>query len=319
MANYNHARYLPESLGAICGQTRPADEIVVVDDGSTDNSVEVIEALAESCPKLCLLRNDHNRGLQYSINRALAAATCDYVVWASADDKLLPNFLERSLALLQQHPSAGVCFSQLAVFVDGTDVVRLYTGDETTGPAFDLGREPHFLNPEQLIERLRRSYLWMSGNTVVVRRDALLEAGGFMPELEWHSEWFVYYVVALRHGACVIPDTLAMMREVPGTYSASGMGDPKRQRKVLKAMVAVLKAPQHRDVLPLFRRRPVLFSPMGRQILYVLASSPRRIDLFVPFLGWYIKHHCTQVMRRRRRDWHVFKGKVRRAMRGRHR
>jgi glycosyltransferase involved in cell wall biosynthesis len=317
MSNFNHAHYLPESLGPICDQTRPADEVIVVDDGSTDESIDVIMSYARRCPKLVLLRNDRNRGVQYSINRALDAASGDYIVWASADDKLLPHFLERSLAPLKEHPSAGLCFSQLAVFVDGTDVVRRYDG--ARGPEFDLGSEPHFLGPDQLLERLRRSYLWMSGNTVVVRRAALLEAGGFRPALRWHSEWLVYYVVALRYGACAIPETLAMMRERLGTYSATGMNNPQQQREVLRAMVEVIRSPEYRDVLPVFRRRPVLLSPLGRQMLYVLGSSLRSVDLAVPFFGWHLRHQCRKLSGRlrhllvviARRSFRVFMGRRR--------
>ena len=178
----------------------------------------------------------------------------------------------------------------LAVFVDGTDEERHFTSDQH-GDAFDLGNQPHFLSPEALISRLKRSYLWMSGNTVLARRDALIDAGGYPSELEWHSEWFIYYVLALRYGACVIPETLAMMREVPATYSRSGMADAERQRKVLTALARRIKSPGYGDIARIFRTRPCLFSPFQRQMLRVLAARPQFWDLFMPYLGWTLRHH----------------------------
>lgn len=287
LANYNHAHYLPTSLAGICDQTRPADEIIIVDDGSTDQSVQRIEQFAARQRNIRLLKNDRNMGLVFSINKALGAATSDYVVWASSDDLLLPNFLERSLDVLQKYPDAGLCFSQLAVFVEGTSIVRHYTGDKSSGhalAAFDLGNEPHFLSPVQLYKRLHPRYLWMSGNTVVARRDALLEAGGFDPALRWHCDWFSFYVVALRHGACLLPETLAMMRERSNTYSALGMADPRQQRAVLRKMLTVIKTARYRDVLPFFRWRPSLLTPFGLQMLVVAGGDFRHYDIFIPLL-----------------------------------
>ena len=82
LCNYNHARYLPDSLSAICTQTRLPEEVIVLDDGSTDNSLEIIEGFARRYPFIRVLKNETNRGLLYSINRALKEARCDFIVWA---------------------------------------------------------------------------------------------------------------------------------------------------------------------------------------------------------------------------------------------
>ena len=147
LCNYNDARYLPDSLSAICTQTRLPEEVVVIDDGSTDNSVEIIEDFGRRYPFIRILRNEANRGLLYSINRALNEARCDFVVWAAADDRLLPNFLERNAQCLSEHPAAGMTFSRLAVFTDGSDEITSFT-ERNYGTAFDFGTTPRFLSPQ---------------------------------------------------------------------------------------------------------------------------------------------------------------------------
>jgi glycosyltransferase involved in cell wall biosynthesis len=97
VCTYNHARYLPESLGAICEQSRPPEECIVVDDGTTDDSVSVIEEFARRYPVVVFLWNVGNKGLMSSILTALGRASQEYIVWAAADDRLLPRFLERNL------------------------------------------------------------------------------------------------------------------------------------------------------------------------------------------------------------------------------
>jgi len=111
-------------------------------------------------------QNETNRGLLYSINRALKEARCDFIVWAAADDRLMPNFVERNIQCLRKHPTAGISFSRLAVFRDGSDEIQPFT-EATHGVAFDLGTEPQFLSPADLRERLQRSYLWVSANAVM--------------------------------------------------------------------------------------------------------------------------------------------------------
>ena len=67
----------------------------------------------------------------------------------------------------------------------------------------------NFLSPETLRERLQQSYLWISANTAMASRAAVIQAGGFDNELRWHADYFAFLAVALRHGACCIPETLA--------------------------------------------------------------------------------------------------------------
>jgi putative sugar O-methyltransferase len=294
LANYNHAKYLPTSLAGICGQTRPATEIIIVDDGSTDDSIAVIEEYTKRFPQIRLLRNGINRGQHYSIQRALLAARSNYIVWAASDDLLLPDFIGRSLQMLQQNPGAGLCFSQLAVFVDGTTETRHYTG-ATQGVAFDYGEQPRLIPPTELKSILSQHYLWLSGNTVMARRDALLEIGGFAHHLKWHGDWFAFYVIALRHGACVIPETLAMMRERQDTYSKTGMDNLAEQTKVLTALFDTVKSAPYRDLLPVFMECPSLLGLFGRRALYTALRHPRHWNIACRLAPWLIPRYLLRM------------------------
>src|SRR5256884_7474545 len=107
--NYNHARFLPNCLEAILRQSEQPFEIIVIDDASTDNSVEVIEAFTKRNPIIRFYRNEQNRGVVSGMNRGLELARGDYVYYAAADDQVLPGFFEKSLRLLNEHPQAALC------------------------------------------------------------------------------------------------------------------------------------------------------------------------------------------------------------------
>src|SRR5437868_7050033 len=121
MPNYNHGHFLPEALDAILSQSWPADEVLIVDDASTDDSVEVIEGFARKHASVRLLRNERNMGAVYSGRRVFDAATGDYLYPSAADDRVQPGFFAKSMELLAQHPQAGLCCSDPAYF---GDVVR---------------------------------------------------------------------------------------------------------------------------------------------------------------------------------------------------
>ena len=94
--NHNHAAFLQDCLDGIAGQTRAPEEVIVVDDASTDHSLEVLEGARDSLPQLRIVRQPERRGVNPTINRALAEVSSDLVVITAADDRLLPVFLERA-------------------------------------------------------------------------------------------------------------------------------------------------------------------------------------------------------------------------------
>ena len=294
LTNYNHSRYLDCSLGGIVNQTRPADEIIVIDDGSTDDSLALIKDYTQKHSQIRVIENVQNRGVQHTIARALGAVTCDWIVWAAADDKLLPNFLQRSVEMIERNRDIGIVFSQLATFREDTQEDVHYGGDNNPASAFYVGEEATAFPPEALMERLKMGYLWLSGNTAVCRRDCLLDVGAFVPALEWHSDWFGFYAVALRYGACGIPETLAMMRVVPETYSSAGMSNKKRQSEVMNAIIDVLNRPDFADLRAKFRARPCLFSPFAKSLLSALIWRPRDWDLLIRLANWAANHLSVQ-------------------------
>lgn len=294
LSNYNGQQYLRTSLEGICSQSHPADEIIILDDGSTDRSLEIINEYAQNYPNMKILVNETNKGVLFSINRILHQAKSDYIVWAASDDFLLPEFLEVSLHVLKQSPGAGICFSRFAVFTDGTDQKRIYS-KQVMGDAFDLGCFPHFLTPTMFYERLKRSYLWMSGNTVLARRDALLEMDGFPVSLRWHADWFAFYVIAMRYGVCIIPETLTCMRETVESYSRNGIKNKKAHADVLRSLLSATKKKEFSDVGHFFNKRPYLFTPFGWKILFVMFKEKKfllsfkywKLYLFIVLRGKY--------------------------------
>lgn len=286
--NYNHSTHLHQSLGGACGQTRLADEILVCDDGSRDDSVRIVEEFAARYPQLRLLRNEQNRGMQYTINRLLRESRGDYIVCAAADDELYPRFLERHIERLAKYPEAGMSVSEFMVL---TTSGRVINQSRNMPQSFGLEGLPEYLSPSDLSRIFSERYLWMTSNAIVARRDAVLRVGGFIKEQEWHSDWFTYYAVGLREGVCPIPEGLGVIRENPGGYSDTGMKDFARQKPVLQAIIAAACRPPNDDLRKIFRECPAVLSVFGVQLAKVLARQPQHWDIAIPYVIFMLKRY----------------------------
>jgi glycosyltransferase involved in cell wall biosynthesis len=242
MPNYNHARYLPQALEALLCQSFRPTEIIVVDDGSTDGSVDVIEQYVRKDPIVRLFRNNRNQGVVSTSNRALALATGEYVSLLAADDFVLPSFLENSLNLLVQYPQAGLCSGM-------SRLIGEHGEDKGLVPIPTISSSNVFLDAKECLRAIRRHGSWILGNTVVHRRQMLVNAGGFIPELHSFCDGFIYLVIAARHGVCFIPEPLACWRRMETGYSWSTYVDFKLRLDIRDTVVNLMRT-TYRDLFP---------------------------------------------------------------------
>lgn len=109
---YNGARFLGEALDSILAQTLPPTEIIVVDDGSTDSTPEVVNAYARHVT----YHRQANAGPASARNRGIGAATGDFISFLDADDLWRADKLERQMSALESNPAAGICITYLQNF-----------------------------------------------------------------------------------------------------------------------------------------------------------------------------------------------------------
>ena len=109
---YNGARYVAEALDSILAQTLRPTQIIVVDDGSTDTTADVVNGYA---PDVTYLRQT-NSGPASARNRGIAIATGDFFAFLDADDIWYADKLERQMAALNANPAAGICITYLQNF-----------------------------------------------------------------------------------------------------------------------------------------------------------------------------------------------------------
>lgn len=218
--NYNHAHYLPTALDAILAQSYRPKEVIIIDDTSTDNSTEILESYSAKHNIIKLIRNEKNLGAVVNVNRQLECATGDYVCIAGADDKVLPGFFEKTMKLLMCHPQAGLC-SGLAL--------RMNVNGENLGLDYlpIVSRRPAYFSSAQCKAMICKYSNWIHSSATIYRRDALLAARGFIPELHSYCDVFAGFAIALKHGVCYIPEPLAAFRITDSNYRSIFEREPQ--------------------------------------------------------------------------------------------
>jgi GT2 family glycosyltransferase len=216
--NRNDARYLPRCLRSVLEQATPPEELIVVDDASTDDSVAIIKSLIQGNPRAQLFVNPVNIGANRTVNDSLGRARSEYVLLLSANDYVLPGIFSRAKACLARSPGVGM-WSAMAWLVDEDDrLIRLHLS-----PVVALNDA--LFPPERCIKLAHRFGNWFTGTTLIYHRDTLLAVGGFDPAYGAPADLFTALAVASLRGAAYSPEPFAAIRIHAGSYSSRDLSD----------------------------------------------------------------------------------------------
>ena len=203
--NRNDSRYLPRCIRSILEQKDPPEELIVVDDQSTDNSVAVIRSLIAGQERARLIQNPVNLGTLGAMDEGLKNSRSAYVLFLSANDFLLPGIFARARPCLARHPGAGL-WSAMGWLVDEEDrLVRLHVS-----PVVSL--RDTYIPPAQCGRLAYRLGNWTVGATLVYHRDTLEAVGRFDPAYMGLTDLVTTLMVANRRGAFIVLMTMNWKR-----------------------------------------------------------------------------------------------------------
>jgi len=262
LPNYNHANYLQTSLSAIFSQSLAPNEVIVVDDASKDNSLEVLSNYSNSHSNLKVLKNEKNLGPIKSVNRGIEIATGDYLAFCSADDFIKPNFLEVMVNCLARNPKIAICTSDFCTF-NGDDIKNL-----SIQPLLKK-QEQRTIYPNELIYLIKKHLFWIPTNASLYRKKHLKEFGLLNEDIKWMSDWFLSYQIACKYPIAYIPMPLTGFRVVAGSYSNSR----KKETITYDGLFNLLKI-QPEEFQIFFKKSGVLYQ-QGRSVFKYLLSHPK--------------------------------------------
>jgi glycosyltransferase involved in cell wall biosynthesis len=197
--NYNYAAHIPARLSSVFLQTHPVTEVLVLDDCSTDDSLNVIRAVAREWKReIRLTPNQTNSGSVFRQWRKAAQSASGEFLWiAEADDLCAPGFLSRMIALMRHDPAVRFAFSDSsAIDADGVSIWPSYKPYYATVGAGALARTETFDASDFVARFLSVKNLILNVSAVVWRREALLAAiaacGDDLDGLKVAGDWRLY-------------------------------------------------------------------------------------------------------------------------------
>ncbi|HAL67180.1 glycosyltransferase [Pseudomonas sp. DE0010] len=170
IASYNHGPYIEQSILSVLNQTYPHIELLVVDDGSTDDSVERIERL--QAQHGFDFRVQRNKGLTHTLNEAIARAKGTLIAPFGSDDIMMPDRIAIQVQYMADKPEVGICAGNIEL-IDSQGELFPEARQRREVPFRRLDFEDMFLE--------RKPY--PPAPTLLIRREALQKVGGFDPDI----------------------------------------------------------------------------------------------------------------------------------------
>lgn len=205
MPTYNYARYLPQSLGSVLGQTHPPAQVIVIDDGSTDDTPQAMAQYAADARVEYV--HQPNMGIAATQNRGMKLARHSYLAFLDADDYWLPHKIELQMAVLRERPEIDLVYTHADQFIS-----------------------PDAITPERWrLDEANQQLAGVITSCVLLRRAAAERIGPFdvtlrrAQYLDWHTR-----AVTLGLHWHVLPDVL-VHRRIHGRNASILFPDHQRE------------------------------------------------------------------------------------------
>jgi len=236
---FRQAHFLGEAIESVLAQSYPHFEIVVVDDGSPDDPIQVVKRYSS----VRYLRQK-NKGLAAARNSGIQASTGEYLVFLDSDDRLLPNHLESNLKAFEEHPDAGFVYGDYRWF-----------GVEGTWHVHDC--RP---SPDHYATLLRRNFIGPP-HVVMFKRRIIQKVGGFRQDVAASADQELYLRIARAY-------PIYCHHEIIAEYRRHGAQMSQKFDVMLKTSLTVLRLQRDHVRQNLAYREAYRSGILFRQCLY---------------------------------------------------
>jgi glycosyltransferase involved in cell wall biosynthesis len=186
---YNRAATITRAIESVLAQTYPYVEIILINDGSTDNTEELIKVYRDRIKYI----SQHNRGSASARNRGISEATGDYIAFLDSDDLWFPKKLERVVVAIQNYPEVGLFYSDSNVLDKNGRLMWIYRSSHIIGNAYQAFMESDFV----------------STSSVVVHRSCFDVVGVFSESLAGCEDWDMWIRLSRKFPCVHIPEVLS--------------------------------------------------------------------------------------------------------------
>lgn len=237
---YNRGDIISETLNSLLNQTKPFHEVIVVDDGSSDNTHETLKKYGDSIRVV----HSPNRGVQHARNIGASLATTEWITFCDSDDILMPEYTSIFEAFVRSNPQYDLLYSRFSIFRGEP----WSTSSNSPGKADSLLQETPVVDgfyvaiDELLPKILIDQFLWPTGMSM--RKDAFSDIGGYDAKFRHlGSEDLEFTLRAIfRYSTAICQQPLARMRRHEGNQSQCGLKQALGEAMILEHTLATQPA-----------------------------------------------------------------------------
>ncbi len=201
---YNKAPYVAKAIQSVLAQTFTDYELVIVDDGSKDDSAEIAANTIEGHPN-CRLLKQENAGVSMARNNGVAASHGDYLCFLDADDWWKPTFLEEMTRLIEEFPDAGIYGTNYTIVNETKHKTRV------APVGVEHGFEKGYINYYQVYAKTLVMPLWTGA--VCIPRQVFFEMHGFPKGIKLGEDFLLWIRIALKYKVAFLNKPLAFYNQ----------------------------------------------------------------------------------------------------------
>lgn len=192
---YNQEKYIEECVQSVLGQSYKDFELVVVDDGSTDKTPEILKKFGS---KFRYIRQK-NKGASAALNAGIKASKGDFLAWLSSDDVYLPTKLDEQMKFFEEHPEASLVYTDFCVIDEKGKILREV-------------RLPFYPNKKDFILNMIRGN-FINGSSVVFKKECIDRIGFFDESMVLHADENMWFRMLKHFSFGSVPKVLLKYRE----------------------------------------------------------------------------------------------------------
>ncbi len=227
MASYNYAEYIKQAIESILSQTYKNWELIIVDDGSTDNSIDVIKYYVEKFDNILLYqhKNGINKGLSETLQLGLKKSAGKYIAFLESDDYWADNYLEEKINVVNNNPDVKFIFNATELFGD-EEVIKEHLKNTSDNPPIEEKTDFYEFIPFSFLEM---SVVGTFSSMFIDKN--VLSNYSFNTPCGLYLDWWICHQIALKHKMYYLNKKLTFWRLHKKSYT-NDKYDIKNQQKI---------------------------------------------------------------------------------------
>lgn len=211
VASYNHAEFLVQRMESLISQTYQNIEILVIDDCSTDNSVEVLKKY-ESHPKVKLVIREKNGGWVVVSNQGVEMSSGEFVIFANCDDDCDPQMIEHLVAAMQANKSAGIAYCRSWLIDEADQII----GDDFSVREYFFRQRckvDTLISAKEMSRFLLHSCVIPNLSAALIRRDCFASIGYLSSDYRVCCDWDLFFRIVTCYDVAYVAKPLNKFRQ----------------------------------------------------------------------------------------------------------